>query len=127
MVDNVVLNDAVEDVAADETEFPVHGRGSALDESPVLGLVVGRLRVSVVEVCDSDYNKLASETTVYNERELTDPVVHPKVRQAICEESSRGSNALGGEVNRTHGEGKSNVTQSHERRLRWCENIGSRV
>lgn len=60
VVDDVVLNDAVKDVAADEAEFTVDGRGSALDESPVLGLVVRRLRVGVMEVCDGDYSKLAS-------------------------------------------------------------------
>lgn len=54
-------------------------------------------------------------------------MVHPKVRQAVCEESSRGSNALGGEVNRTHGEGKSNVAKGNKGCLRWGENVGSRV
>lgn len=48
MVNNVVLNDAVEQVAADEAKFSVHSCEGALDKGPVVGLVVRHLHVSVV-------------------------------------------------------------------------------
>lgn len=56
-MDDVVLDDAVEDVATDETEIAVDGGSRSLDESPVLGLVVRCLRVSVVEISDGNCNR----------------------------------------------------------------------
>lgn len=54
MVNNVVLNDAVEQVAANKAEFSVHGCEGALDEGPVLGLIMRHLHVGVVQVSDGD-------------------------------------------------------------------------
>lgn len=54
VVNNVVLNDAVEQVATNEAEFSVHSCEGALDKGPVLSLVVGDLHVSVVEVGNGD-------------------------------------------------------------------------
>lgn len=59
VVNNVVLNDAVEDVATNETEFAIDSRGGALNEGPVLGLVVRRIRMSVMQIGDGDYDRLA--------------------------------------------------------------------
>jgi hypothetical protein len=53
-VNNVVLNDTVEDVAADKAKVTVNGGGSALDEGPLISLVVLGLGVSVVEVGDGN-------------------------------------------------------------------------
>jgi hypothetical protein len=53
-VNNVVLNDAVEDVAANEAEFTVNGRKGTLDESPLVCLVVRRLGMSVMQVGDGN-------------------------------------------------------------------------
>ena len=49
------LDDAVEEVAADEAEVAVDGREGALDEGPVLSVEVGDVGVRVVEVGDGDY------------------------------------------------------------------------
>lgn len=110
VVDDVVLNDTVEDVATNEAKVAVDCGSSALDESPVVGLVVRRLLVCVVKVGDGD-----------------DPVVHPEVRQTVCQESGRCADAPRGEINRAHGQDESNVAQRDE----WClgrsENGGSRV
>jgi histidinol phosphatase-like PHP family hydrolase len=46
----MVLNDAVEDVAANEAKFTVNSRKGTLDESPLVCLVVRRLGMSVVQV-----------------------------------------------------------------------------
>lgn len=54
MVNDVVLDDAVEDVAADEAEFTINGRKRALDKGPLVGLVVGRILVGVVQVRNRD-------------------------------------------------------------------------
>lgn len=56
VVNNVVLDNAVEDVATNEAKLAVDGGSSALNESPFLGLVVRGLRVSVVEVRDGNCN-----------------------------------------------------------------------
>lgn len=44
------LDDAVEEVAADEAKVAVDGGEGALDEGPVLGVEVREVRVRVVEV-----------------------------------------------------------------------------
>lgn len=49
------LDDAVEEVAADEAKVAVDGREGALDEGPVLSVEVGDVGVRVVEVGDGDY------------------------------------------------------------------------
>lgn len=54
MVDDVVLNDAVEEVAANKAKLSVHSRKSALDKCPVLCLIVRHLHVGVVQVSDGN-------------------------------------------------------------------------
>ena len=53
-MNDVVLNDAMENVAADKTEITVDSGCCALEESPFVGFVVGSLRVSVMKICNSD-------------------------------------------------------------------------
>lgn len=55
VVDNVVLNDAVEDVAADETKVTVDGGHGALDEGPLVCLVVLGIFMRVVKVRDGNW------------------------------------------------------------------------
>lgn len=50
----MVLNDAVEQVAANKAEFSVHGGEGALDKGPVLSLIVRHLHVGVVQVSNGD-------------------------------------------------------------------------
>lgn len=54
VVQNVGLDDAVEDVAADKAEVTVDGGGGSADEVPNLGLVVGEGRVGVLEESDGN-------------------------------------------------------------------------
>jgi hypothetical protein len=54
VVNDVVLDDAVENVAADETEVTVDSGCCALEEGPFVGFVVGSLRVSVMKIRNSD-------------------------------------------------------------------------
>lgn len=58
-MNNVVLNDAVEDVAADEAKVTVNGGGSALDEGPLISLIVLGLRVSVVKVSNGNCKNIS--------------------------------------------------------------------
>ena len=53
-MNDVVLNDAMENVAADEAEITVDSGCGALEESPLVGFVVGSLRVSVMKIRNSD-------------------------------------------------------------------------
>lgn len=67
MVNDVRLDDAVEEVAADEAKVAVDGREGALDEGPVLGVEVGKVGVGVVEVGDGDYRtRLATGTNKFH-------------------------------------------------------------
>lgn len=54
VVEDVGLNDAVEELAADETEFAVNGCGGAAGEVPGLASIVGEGRVGVLEEGDGD-------------------------------------------------------------------------
>jgi hypothetical protein len=54
---DMVLNDAVEDVAANEAKFTVNSRKGTLDESPLVCLVVRRLGMSVVQVGNGNYSE----------------------------------------------------------------------
>lgn len=54
VVQDVRLDDTVQQVAADETEFTINGCGSALDKGPLLASVVGQSRVGVLEEGDGD-------------------------------------------------------------------------
>jgi hypothetical protein len=55
MVKNVGLNDAVEKLTSNETEFTVDSCGSSTGISPGLSIVVRKSWVSVLEVGDSNY------------------------------------------------------------------------
>lgn len=52
MMKNVRLDDAVEELATDETKFAVDGCGCAAGERPGLGRVMGKGRIRVLEECD---------------------------------------------------------------------------
>jgi hypothetical protein len=54
VVNNVVLNNAVEEVAADKAKLAVNSGQSTLDKGPVLGIIVRHLHVSVVKVSDGN-------------------------------------------------------------------------
>lgn len=60
VVEDVGLDDAVEDLAADETELAVNGGGGATGEVPGLAGVVGKRRIGVLEVGDSDLKNVSS-------------------------------------------------------------------
>lgn len=59
--------------------------------------------------------------------DLTDPVVHPQVRQSVCQQNSPASHALRSQVQRTHGNEKTKVAQRNERCFRRSEDMGSGV
>jgi hypothetical protein len=59
VVDNVVLNDTVEDVASNEAKFTVNSRKRALDKRPVVGIVVSGLLMGVVQVGNSNYSRIS--------------------------------------------------------------------
>jgi hypothetical protein len=54
VVEDVGLDDAVEDLAADETELAVNGGGGTTGKVPGLAGVVREGRVGVLEVGDGD-------------------------------------------------------------------------
>ena len=53
-MNDVVLDDAVENVAADEAEVTVDSGCCALEESPLVGFVVGSLRMGVMKIRNGD-------------------------------------------------------------------------
>ena len=54
MVDDVGIDDAVEEMAADKPKIAVHGGEGALDERPAISLEVVHVRVVVVKVGNSN-------------------------------------------------------------------------
>lgn len=54
VVEDVSLDNAVHEVTADETALTVDGGSGAADEVPLLSVVVGEGRVSVLEEGDGD-------------------------------------------------------------------------
>jgi hypothetical protein len=54
MVDDVGIDDAVEEMAADKSEIAVHGGEGALDEGPAISLEVVHVWVVVVKVGNSN-------------------------------------------------------------------------
>lgn len=54
VVNDVLLDDTVEEVLANESEVAVNGGQGTLDESPTVLVVVVDVRVVVVEVGDSN-------------------------------------------------------------------------
>lgn len=60
VVDDVVLDDAVEKVTANEAKLPVDRGEGALNEGPAARLVVRDLEVSVVQVGDGHCNLLVN-------------------------------------------------------------------
>jgi len=55
VVQDVRLNDAVEEVAADEAELAIDGGGRAPNKVPLLGRVVGQGRVGMLQEGDGDW------------------------------------------------------------------------
>lgn len=54
VVQNVSLDDAVEEVAADEAKFTVDGGGSTAGEVPGFGRVVRKRRIGVLKIGDGN-------------------------------------------------------------------------
>jgi len=54
MVDDVGIDDAVEEMAADKPKITVHGGEGALDEGPAISLEVVHVRVVVVKIGNSN-------------------------------------------------------------------------
>ena len=61
VVQDVGFDDAVEESAANETEFAVNGCGGSANVAPASGRVVGECGVSVLEVGDCNCNLLDLE------------------------------------------------------------------
>lgn len=54
MMDDVVLNDAVEKMAPDEAKVAIDSSQRTLDKCPVLGLEMRNVNVSMVKVSDGN-------------------------------------------------------------------------
>lgn len=55
VVNDVVINDLVEEMASNETKSSVNSAQGTLDEGPGILIVMRNIRVSVVQVCDGNY------------------------------------------------------------------------
>lgn len=54
MVDNVCLDDAVEEISANEAKVTINGRESTLDKGPVLGIKMREVGMCVMKVGNGD-------------------------------------------------------------------------
>lgn len=64
MVDNVVIDDFVEEVAADEAQAAVDGADGAIGEVPALVGVVDDVGVGMVEVGNGDWGQLVISSLI---------------------------------------------------------------
>ena len=97
VVQDVSLDDAVEDVAADETKVTVDGGSSATGEVPDLGLVVRKSGVGVLQ--EGDGNQ---------------PVVHPQVRDTVPDEQVEPAELGADGVQEGTSEEETQVTQGNQ-------------
>ena len=56
MMEHMGFHNAVHDVSTNETEFSINGRSGATSKIPNVVFIVRKLRVSVLQVSDGDYN-----------------------------------------------------------------------
>jgi len=117
----VGVDDAVEEMTANEAKVPVDGSKSALDKSPVFGLKVVNVRVVVVQICDGNCvnrgdDRSANERTRKRrkKKELTQPMVDPKVGNTVQEEDGLPANDIGGEVEGVASNGEAEVGDGDE-------------
>ena len=83
------LDDAVEQVPADEAKLVVNGGGGAADEIPFLLGVVGQGGISVLQVRDGNWVSLVSIFVRFELLEkllLTEPVVDPEIGKEVPNE-----------------------------------------
>ena len=104
MVDNVLVNDAVEEVLANKAKVTVDGSESSLDKGPAVGLKVVDIGVGVVEVGDGD-----------------EPVMNPHVGGDVQEKDSPPAKHAGGEVDGIAHNGQAEIGQSNEDGLAGTE------
>jgi len=83
VVKDVGFNDTVEETAADETEFTIDCCSSSTNIIPGFRGVVGKRRVSVLEVGDGNWKSLTTGGISIFKDTHTEPVVHPEVRSEI--------------------------------------------
>lgn len=55
MVNNVVFNDAMEEMASNETEVSIHCCKGALDEGPMLCVKVRHIGMGMMQIGDGDW------------------------------------------------------------------------
>jgi hypothetical protein len=79
VVKDVCFNDAVEQGAADETEFTINCCCGSTNIIPTSGGVVGKRWVSVLEVGDGNWELLVDVEIQLSKDTHTEPVVHPEV------------------------------------------------
>lgn len=85
MVEDVGLDDAVEQCAANEAELAVNGSSGTSGVGPGLSVVVRKGRVSVLEESDGNCKRLVLSTRRSRNR-LTKPVVHPEIGDEVPDE-----------------------------------------
>lgn len=97
------LDGAMKDMAANEAEIPVNSARCAAKERPSSGRIVRDRDVCMLKEGDGNYSVLAP-TRATSRRQHTDPVIRPQVRKSVkqqhipgskppnCQPKSRGSN-----------------------------------
>lgn len=120
VVQNVGLDDAVEDVTADEAEVAINSGSGAAGEVPHFGLVVREGGVGVLEVGDGDCGGVlvkmgnAIGRVLLFLRRLTEPVVHPQVGETVPDEEVQPAELGADQVQSSASQEETQVTESNE-------------
>ena len=97
VVENVGLDDAVKEIAADETELAVDSGSGSASEGPGVGVVVRKRGVGVLEVGDGN-----------------EPVVDPEVRKEVPDEKVLETEVLVDEVESSTGQSETDVREEDQ-------------
>ncbi len=86
---NVRLDNAMEELSADETELAIDGGSGAANKVPFVGGVVRKRRVSVLEESNGNCGEKRIQSVTdtaeqpRNRDQLTQPVVNPEIGQKV--------------------------------------------
>lgn len=86
VVENVGFDDAVQELAADESKFTIDSSSGSTGEIPCLRLIVGKGWVGVLQEGDGNWRYVSMKFELYGEwrhGEHTEPVVNPEVGDEV--------------------------------------------
>lgn len=125
MMHNVLFDNSMEQMLANEAELSVNSSQSTLDEGPVARSEVRNVGMVMMQVGDGNWIRLVLESTNPDGdklKRLTKPVMNPEIGNKVEEEDVGISNLLSNRVEHSQHHDESNVRDQDELGLILAEN-----